>query len=305
MVLNYLKIVFNRLNEFVLYGNRRQNSLSEHNFRTEIIQNKKFSPIFFLSTGRTGTQLFAELLEHSKQTKVFHSPSALFCNAQSELIEQGKVSYEMYKKYGLDNEQTNDLVSQIFMASREDLLYKSYLHDKVYIETNNRITFLAPAIKKIFPHAKFVHLYRHPGEFIRSGIRRNYYIGDDNHQIGMIRPINTDSYFNLWKDMDSVEKVSWLWNETNSFIDDFFQTITRKDYIQFNFNNLTVEHINELMNFLNINDISEKTIKKAIDTPKNIQKSGSLKKYNKWIDEDKSKVKKICNNLSIKYGYKL
>lgn len=305
MVINYLKIALNRLNEFILYGNTRQNRLTEYKFKTEIIQSKEFAPIFFLSTGRTGTQLFTELLEHSKKTKVFHSPSSLFCNAQSELIEEGKVSYEMYKEYGLEDEIINKLVSQVVMASREDLLYKTYLHNRVYIETNNRITFLAPALKKIFPHAKFVHLHRHPGEFIRSGIRRKYYVSEDTHQIGMIKPIKEDPYFDMWDNMDNIEKVAWLWNETNSFVDNYLKTIHKEDYLQFNFNELSVENIRKLLDFLEIDDIPLNTIKSAIDTPVNIQKKGSFDKYDKWTDKDKDKVKKICNELSAKYGYRL
>jgi len=301
----YLKIKIKLFLENIFYGNVRKKAILEYEFKTKIIKSEEFSPVFFLSTGRTGTQLFTELLEHSKTTKVFHSPSALFCNAQSELIEQGRVSYEMYKKYGLRDERTNELVSQILMASREDLLYKTYLHDKTYIETNNRITFLAPAIKQLFPNAKFIHLYRHPAEFIRSGLRRNYYTGEDSHQIGMLRPIDKDKYFNSWQDMDNIEKISWLWNETNTFIDDYLKTIRKEDYLQFNFNDLTLENINSILDFLDINDISSNVIFKAIDTPVNVQKEGAFPKYKDWTNKDKGKVKEICGELSKQYGYRL
>jgi len=300
---NYIKIKCKLILEYFLFRNLRQKTVSELKFRQKIIKTTEYRPVFFLSTGRTGTQLFTELLQKSKKVQVFHSPSSLFCNAQSELIEQSKVAYESYKEFGFNDTKTNLLMSQIILSAREDLLYKTYLHNKVYIETNNRITFLVPAIKQLFPNARFVHIYRHPGEFVRSGIRRKYYIGDDIHQLGMITPIQTDSLYNTWKDMDSIQKISWLWNETNTFIDTFLNTLDDDDYIHFNFNNLTIENINRLLNFLNIDDILENDIQNAIDTPINIQKKGFFDTYTQWDSTDKNKLKNICEAQSNNYGY--
>ena len=303
--IKYLKIVLLRLNEVILYKNIRKLKTSELEFKKTIIQDENYSPVFFLSTGRTGTEFFTQLLNKSKKIKVFHSPSSLFCNSQSELIEQGKIVYEMYMKYGFNDERTNKLVAQIMMASREDLLYKTYLHKKVYIETNNRITFFAPAIKLMFPNAKFVYLHRHPGEFIRSGIRRGYYKSNSVHESGRLSPLENTMYFNSWKKFDKIEKIGWLWNETNTFIDNYLSTLNDSDYFRFNFNDLTGTNIRNLLNFLKIDDINQKIIDDSILKPTNIQKSGLYPKYNQWIKEDKEKVISTCGELSLKYGYTL
>ena len=305
MVTKYIKIVLSNLAEFITYKNIRKNKISKLEFRRDIVENKYYTPIFFLSTGRTGTAFFTNLLNKSNKVKVFHSPSSLFYNAQSELIEQGRVAYETYKQVGFNNELANRLLSQVFIATREDLLYKTYLHNKVYIETNNRITFLAPAIKYLIPNAKFVHLYRHPGEFIRSGIRRKYYKSNSEHELGRLVPQKGDKYFDSWKNFDDIQKIAWLWNETNFFIEEYLQNIDSKGYLQFNFNDLTVNSINNLLKFLNINDIEERTIENSIVKPVNEQKRGTFPSYNEWKKEDKEKVVEICGELSQKYGFEL
>ncbi len=302
---NHIKELYKRLNEFIIYKNTRQVKTSELKFKIDTIKKEDYAPVFFLSTGRTGTEFFTRLLNNSDRVKVFHSPSSLLCNAQSELIQQGHVAYEMYNKFGFDDERTNKLASQLFMASREDLLYKTYLHDKVYVETNNRITFLAPAIKYMLPNAKFVHLYRHPGEFVRSGVRRGYYRSNSIHETGRLAPLEKSDYFNKWSSFDDVQKIAWLWNETNSFIDNYLHTLDQSDYCQFDFNDLSVEKVHHLLNFLNIDDISKKTISSSISRPTNTQRTGSFPEYKEWKEADKTKLKDICGELSFKYGYEL
>ncbi len=303
--INYFKILLLRINEYFLFKNKRQLKTDELEFKKKIINSEEYRPVFFLSTGRTGTEFFTKLLSNSEKVQVFHSPSNLFCNAQSELIEQGKVAYEMYMKYGFNDERTNKLVSQIFMASREKLLYTTYLHNKTYIETNNRIVFLAPALKYIFPNVKFVYLHRHPGEFIRSGIRRKYYKSNSIHELGRLIPLDGTKYFTQWLKFDDIQKIAWLWSETNSFIDDFLSTLDNSDLFRFDFNRLTENNIKNLLNFLAIEDIDSEVIGNSINRPINIQKVGAFPKYKEWDQMDKDKVVNLCGELSLQYGYKL
>ena len=77
MTTQYLSAIFKRLNEYFLFKNKRQLKTTELDFRRKIISSKEYAPIFFLSTGRTGTKFFTQLLSISNQTKVFHSAGNL------------------------------------------------------------------------------------------------------------------------------------------------------------------------------------------------------------------------------------
>jgi hypothetical protein len=264
----------------------------------EFYKEDNFQPIFILSTGRTGTKLISNLLKKDDRNVVFHSPNP-------ELIEQGKVVYNFSKERDSAVKNKSEILEfEIFKTAREFLLAKSIKYDKRYIEANNRITFFAPLIKKYIPNAKFIHLYRHPGEFVRSGIRRKWYTGGHDHDTGRICPtINSPEYAD-WGRFDSLQKISWLWKETNSFIEEFLASLKNTDFIQINFNELSIDNINEILRFTN-SSVSKGNIKKILKYPVNSQSSGYFPKYENWNEEDKTKMKDICSKLALKYKYDL
>ena len=251
-------------------------------------------PIFFLSTGRTGTKWFTELLSKNKDLMLLHSE-------RPDFAIQNNYAYNLYKS-SIENKLLLSFIKEIFLTGREQHLRYAYKTERQFVETNNHITFFAYALNEIFPNSKFVHLYRHPGEFVRSGLRRNWYKQNSNLNQKLIVPKNENTLD--WDNCDSITKISWLWNETNSFIENFSESIDSKRFYSFNFNELNLENVKNLMNFLNIT-IDESKISKRLNKKSNIQTSGNVEKYNNWSDNDKEKLKNICNPLAKKYGYKL
>jgi hypothetical protein len=255
-------------------------------------------PVFFLSTGRCGTNWFAHLLAKDKKLKVFHEP-------QPNLGSQGKAVYEIYRKNAFDlSNDEKDLVQEIFLAGREEYLRYSFKTQKRYIETNNHITFFAPAIYDLLPSALFIHIFRHPGEFVRSAMRRRFYSKGNKENLKRIIPPEKTEAAVSWSDYDLVQKNAWLWNETNSFIEDFKDTIPEDRVFTFNFNELTEENVMDLAKFVGA-QIAPGKLSKALGRRSNIQKRGSFKSYGDWKTEDKDKLLQICGNLANKYGYKL
>ncbi len=249
------------------------------------------SPVFFLSTGRCGTKWFSDLLKENKQLTVLHAPVP-------SLAIQSKLVYEAINN--LSNEQIRLLVQELFFVAREQQLRFTYKAGKRYVETNNYITFFAPTLSRIFPDAKFVHLYRHPGQFVRSGMRRNYYTPGNANDQKRIKDIVNPELFNTYS---QIEKISWLWNETNLFIEKFKQQNEKRVYT-FNFNQLSVENVTNLMDFLNI-DIPMKKIAKSLNVKKNVQRKGTVAEYEAWTIKEKNELKKQCGELALKYGFKL
>lgn len=249
------------------------------------------SPIFFISTGRCGTKWFSNLLELNKSSFVLHSPTPSFAS-QNKLVFETLAEKEISKK-------EEELVKEIFLAGREQYLRYSYKTQKIYIETNNYISFFAPILIKVFPDAKFVHLYRHPGEFVRSGIRRNYFSKNNPDNIRRITPNHIQ--MESWEQTSQLEKTAWLWNETNSFIENFKKENQANCY-DFNFNELNLENVKSLLNFLEIK-IPESSIKKVLNKKSNAQKKGTFAKYKDWSEDQKLELRKICQELSEKYNY--
>ncbi|MDA3952630.1 MAG: sulfotransferase [Bacteroidales bacterium] len=251
------------------------------------------NPVFFLSTGRCGTKWFSDLLSYDKSLMVLHNPIP-------NLAVQGKLTYEIISNGNLTNSERK-LLKEIFFAGREQFLRYSFKTEKRYVETNNYITFFAPFLIELFPDAKFVHLYRHPGEFVRSGIRRNYYTPNNSDDIKRITPIDKIQNEH-WKNYSQIEKTYWLWNETNLFIEKF-KSKHSTNCIDFNFNNLTTNSIIDLLNFLKI-DFKKSIVSQSLNKKVNVQKKGTFPKYDKWEEKLKKQLINKCNQFASKY-YKL
>jgi hypothetical protein len=250
--------------------------------------------VFFLSTGRCGTQWFSELLARDKSLAVFHSPIP-------SLASQSKEVYEMFLGNN-DSFSSKEkiLVKEIFWSAREDHLRYTYKSGKRYIETNNYITFFAREILEIFPDAKFVHLVRHPGEFIRSGISRNYYGGGVRD---LMRPLpkNGDSG-KEWDSKSSLEKVAWLWNQTNSFIENFTSELQDDQKYFMNLNTMNLESVSKLCEFVEAK-ISTGSIRRSIKKKTNIQAKHTIQSFDKWEQSEKDSLVRITEGLLNKYGY--
>lgn len=250
--------------------------------------------VFFLSTGRCGTTWFTRLLEYDKKVKVMHDP-------KPNLHIQGKIAYEVLEKnhYCL-NTDTEKLLTEMFLSGREELLKHIYKAKKGYIETNNHITFFAPILAKLFPQALFVHLFRHPVEFIKSGLRRNYYSKNDNMIEKRLIPHNLT--FTEWNKYSQAEKIALLWNETNNFIESFKATIPSKRIYNFNFNYLDLTEVQNLLNFLEI-DVPTYKINKMLGKKINAQQSSKADSNPIWDVAMKNKVIPIYSKLAEKYNY--
>ena len=243
---------------------------------------------FVLSTGRCGTKLLTNLLEHSERVICEHVPSP-------ELVYFCKLPYES------SHEESDKFRLGIDMA-RYELVRDAFLRNQIYVETNRRITFFAPFLAEIFKQAQFIHLVRHPGDFVRSGIRRKWYEGHDA-DVGRIVPTDSSN----WNNMTQIERIACLWNETNQFIEDFKSNLKNSDRIIF----VKAEDLFsmpettlKIFEFLQLEPPPEKKISKIIKHPVNVQKEGDFPEYHQWNFKQKEQLKKYAT-LSSKYNYNL
>ena len=219
------------------------------------------APVFVLSTGRVGTMLLTRLFELEKGLHIEHE-------ALPEMLYTGKLAYA--------DPSNIEFTKGAFMAGRYEAIRDCQLQNLRYVETNNRLTFFAPAMAALFPNAKFIHLLRHPDSFVSSGIQRNWYTGKTITDEGRIAP---------GKDLGierQQDKIAWLWNATNAFIDDFKtgagknRTLTVRSEDLFS----NAEEAERILNWLNFK--ADKTsIQKVLNTPVNSsRKKKTPQEYN-------------------------
>jgi hypothetical protein len=251
--------------------------------------------LFVLSTGRCGTLYLTSLLNKIKEFDVHHEATPKLSVAAKYMYE-----HEVDLKGGV----------AAFLAARHHLIQDAFLFDQIYIETNNRLTFFAPYIEHVMPKARFLHLIRHPGDFVRSGMRRGYYDYDSrtesNPSVGMrkIKPENGEAAIEEWDALTRIGKISWLWYQTNQFIEDFKEEHPEKvmtlksEYLFSDPNNA----VSDVLGFMNLCLEESLVVESHV---KNKQTAGSFPRYENWSQENKNSMKAIVGDLATKYGYRL
>ncbi|MCB0686932.1 MAG: sulfotransferase [Saprospiraceae bacterium] len=236
-------------------------------------------PLFVLSTGRSGTKLLSDIIALDPKCIVAHQPSP-------ELTHSAWYAYQNH------GEKFNELC-QIIDACRYEIIRDTWILGKKYIETNNRITFFAPYLADLFPKAKFIHLKRDPYQFITSGYSRNWYAYEKLFDEGKITPRKKDQI--PWDRYTQVQKIAWLWKETNGFIDQFMTSLPsqRKLFLESDELYSSVEKIANLLSFAGINTISPKQIRSKISTPVNAQPNKSRKPLN---TQQRDEIDQILNS---------
>ncbi len=268
----------------------KEMDVKDYSSLPELIFNELES-IFVLSTGRCGTELLERLFKLIPQNYIYHEP-------KPEMVYSSKLAYKLGSR-GIEARKLG------FISARYDKLKKAYLHQKRYIETNHHLTFYADAISEILPNAKFIHLMRHPASFVRSGIRRNYYIHHD-YDDGRITPRAEDKIGSAWESYSQLKKISWLWNETNQQIEDFKKSIPSTRILTMNSEDLFkhADGFEQILMFLNLNAASTDKIRRLISKPRNIQYKGSFPHYSAWSEKQKTELRNTAI-LAAHYNYNL
>ncbi len=244
-------------------------------------------PVFVLSTGRCGTTLLTEILHRTPGVLCEHSPNPELVAVERDVHARGLDDFDEFRA--------------AISTARFELIADAHLRGRRYIETNCRITFFAPHLAALFPRAKFIHLIRHPGSFVRSAVRRGFYRGN-YFDIGRIRPCSGDAA-DQWNSMSDYERTAWLWNETNQYIERFKTTVegrvlTVKAEDLFASTDTTIE----LLQFLKLPVLPDKTISKLIRRPVNPQSGGDVPPVKEW---DRDRINAVLNwaPLTYRYGY--
>lgn len=271
---------------------------AELNKRGYIIRNKALWDdlrvhryVFVLSTGRAGTKLLTNIFNRSYSAYAMHSPVI-------DLAHQSYLSY--------DAGYPTECLKSAILHSRLDLWKQYYSRDLTYIETNNRISMYALALSELLPNSRFIHLIRHPADFVRSGMNRGYYLSADPEQWGHLEPRPSDALHLRWGSLDRVAKIAWQWNTINENIDTFKDSINQNRVITVKSDSLftNCNCVTQILEHAWISDFSISQIEKMINIRVNKQKKSTFPRYEDWTLEQREMLREYAP-LAQRYGFDL
>ena len=256
-----------------------------------------YSPVFVLSTGRSGSKLIVNLFNLSDNVTALHEP---------------RPTLEYFSDYAFHHQQEEKILSNMIDAARMELVLEAFIKNQIYVESNQCLTFFAPVIAGLFKKSKFVHLVRHPGDFVRSALRKGWHKNDSIWESGRVKMKDK----NQWAQLDQIERLSWLWMTTNQFIEDFKTQVHKSRVFTLKFEDLVEKKktIKKSLEFIGSHHIAAEKIEQIQRTkinelhihpnePSTMKKVENFPHYSQWDDEMKNKLKKYGKKLGLLYNY--
>jgi len=251
-------------------------------------------PVWVLSTGRTGTNSLTELLKLSPFVDAFHEPAP-------ELF-QFSFDYAMEQC-----DQATALSTLSYL--RDELVFRSVRDGQIFVETNNRVTYLADLLLKLYPKSRFIHIYRNPYDFIRSGMRRKYYNGH-MRDYARITPTAQDPSRAAWTDFSPLQKVAWNWAAINKRCLDFMDRLPDGQAMSFSSESLfraELSFVHTLFDFVGSTACHPPAsdIRQIMATKHNAQQEGRFSKPKEWDNRQIEAVNDIISPVATKLNYQL
>jgi hypothetical protein len=222
-------------------------------------------PVFIVSTGRSGSMMIARTLGVHPGIYALHEPYP-------------RLNTEGFAKWS-NPAKTSELTARV-ERKRRWLLEQTSHNGYLYVESSHFCSFFIPELFDLFG-AKFVHLHREGGDFVRSAIRRKWYrkegvggrirtrlrrrflvdIGQPFVDHWLLPPSRYTTVF---------EKVTWLWVEVNSIILKAFEQLPTENTFSISLNSWTRNDLCGLISFLGEStdeDILDKMFRMAEKRP--------------------------------------
>ena len=221
-------------------------------FQPKVTKNKfkMQKAIFFISTGRCGTQWLATTLSklYSDLAVVTHEPI--------------KAQYQPNNFFrALDRFEE----LQNIPAVRQHLhQLENIPPDKLYIETGWTSFAAIPLFINLFKDKiKLVHIVRHPVNMACSMVTHNFYRpeirNDEFTRLAQLDPytpgILQTNYQDIWQQMTPYEKCLFFWNEIHLYAQEIHQNYPEIPYLQIRMEDLLdpqSKTINNLLDFLDL-----------------------------------------------------
>jgi hypothetical protein len=250
--------------------------------------------LFVLSTGRCGTMGLTSLLDLSPRIDAVHEPSPLF-------LEETMAAYMGHPV----DQARSEAYAEDYAAGRSPMLAWAAIRGVRFAECSNRMTYFAPFLAEYFPRSRFLHLYRHPGDVVRSAMRRGHY---DHHRWDPYRitPRPDDPFADAWEHWGPFEKCCWNWQAINQHILDFRAAIDPRRVAAVSFESLFRSDQDKAMglfDWLGVPRPSREDVRRSLETRENAQQEGEFPAWRAWTDSQKSRLSEIAGSVAERLGY--
>lgn len=245
-------------------------------------------PAFFcMSSGRCGTMTLAHVLETADNAQVYHHPYPYL------VAETGRAWHN-----AIDCRDT-------FWRFRGGVIRQAWAQGQVFGELDVNMTPFAKTIAAEIPHAKFLVLVRHPAGFVRSGMRRNYYLGGNIWDNARLRPEPDHPDAERFESLNQFEKVCWLWNETYKRIREFVAQVGEDRCLTVRFEDVIKgpKAFEPLFEFLGLTGYDPETVRTVLAQKLNEQTAGDFPHPRDWPEELHACLWEQCGETASAFGY--
>jgi hypothetical protein len=257
----------------------------------------EYSPVFVLTAGRSGSKFIAELLNLSPGISAYHEP---------------RPTLQYFSNFACHHQHLAETLNGMIAAARMEMVLETYISGKVFVESNQCLTFFAPALAGLFHNAKFVHLVRHPGEFAASAARKGWYVNDTIWENGRPRPAAADP----WSGRTLVQKLGWLWNANHRFLQDFLGSLEPSRVLVIRMEDMVsaVDKASALFSFCGVNAPAKERIRERQATkvnflwidpqePPNMRKDPDFPAYKDWTAAMRNELWEMVGATAVGFGY--
>lgn len=243
------------------------------------------SPVFILSTGRTGTQFFEDY---------FNQTSKAVCRHEPWPSRRFKFLSNLY----LNQKVGKRRLGRIYLLSRKRLF--ASLRGRSYIESSNFLFGCIPALKEIYGDLRIVHLVRHPHSYVSSHLGKGFWRGHKRFFARFV-PYWLEK-LPLDKRNDPIEILAARWNYVNSQIASYEADYP---YLRIRFEELFSEDkrlasqtLNQIREFCDLPVLEAQENESWLWSPKNVSRRKKVLKPG-----EKEYIQERCSDLMKLYHY--
>jgi len=258
--------------------------------------NTGFSAVI-LSTGRTGTMFFSDLLKGLlSNTDVYHE-----AGERSRLIN-------IFMHAHLSGLLPSNMPIWAWQqAIAPNLHHRKNLN---YIDSNNHIYTLVPKFPFLYSNLKVIHIVRDPRTYVSSHInwarhRPKSFIA--NHIVPFWQPnayLLGQMSFKKWTFLSPLERFGWIWDFKNCFINQLENSdipYLRVRFEDFFGGDNPEKHLNQVFSFLDLPKAAH--MNTHFQKPVNPGIKKSFPSWHNWTEKQCNQLKTICGATMALYGY--